>query len=71
MSVWTVSTQEQLHGVWNDVAIGSLGGKGDIARIWDKLKDDHMTGFPKRSTTGLESDHPKRQKIGEKSSVNC
>ena len=49
MSVWTVSTQEQLHGVWNDVAIGSLGGKGDIARIWDNLKDDHMTGLGRRN----------------------
>ena len=72
-SVWTVSTKEQPQGVWCKDAIESLGGKGAIARIWDRLKSDSLTGFPKRAAETLESQNVKKQKLDQKviSNVLC
>ena len=65
-SIWTVSTREQPQGAWSKDALESLGGKGAVARIWDRLKSDSLTGFPKRSADTLDSHSLKKQRLDRK-----
>ena len=47
-SVWSVSTKEPSYNVWDQASIEALAGKGAVSRIWNQLKADNLTGFPKR-----------------------
>ena len=62
-TVWTVSTNNIVSDVWDDHGIERLAGKGAVSRIWNKLKADHLTGFPKRPASDLEAGCAKRQKF--------
>ena len=72
-SVWTVSTKVDVSQHWNDSGIEMLAGKGAISRIWDRLKTDSLTGFPKRPASDMESGSHKRQKteVSTKLSSSC
>ena len=56
-SVWTVSTNEFRGAEWSCSDIESLGGRGSLSRIWNRLKSNHQTGFPKRHAEYLEQAH--------------
>ena len=47
-SVWSVSTTKPSNSVWDNAGIEALAGKGAVSRIWNQLKADNLTGFPKR-----------------------
>ena len=59
-SIWTVSSAGPPAGTWNDSAIEKLAGKGAVNRIWNSLKSNQQTGFPKRPRTEDESGPKKR-----------
>ena len=64
-AVWTVGT-EPMTGHWTDSAIDALGGKGSLNRIWNELKANSRTGFPKRRCEDGLTDHPrKKQRMQE------
>lgn len=63
VSIWTVSTNEFRGAEWSCSDIESLGGRGSLSRIWNRLKSNHQTGFPKRHAEYLEQAHPKKHKV--------
>ena len=62
-SVWTVSTARPVGHIWDDSGIERLTGKGAVIRIWNKLKADELTGFPKRPCTVETEGVAKRRKL--------
>ena len=70
-SIWTVSTNNNLRSIWNDEGIENLAGKGAVSRIWNKLKADQLTGFPKRPSCAMKSAVSKKQRLEVSSSYVC
>ena len=62
-SVWSVSTANPIGSVWNDQGIEQLAGRGALSRIWNKLKSDHLTGFPKRPAQDDDARCAKKQRF--------
>ena len=46
--VWSVPTGKATHQRWSDELLKGLGGKDILTEVWLGLKENHMTGFPKR-----------------------
>ena len=73
-SVWSVSASAPSNQDWNFSSLEQLGGKGTVSRIWDHLKSNHLTGFPKRPSEDSDVGPGKRQRLcleTNKVSSNC
>ena len=70
-SIWTLSTNNNVGSTWNDEGIENLASKGAVSRIWNKLKADQLTGFPKHPACAMESAVSKKQRLEVSSTYVC
>ena len=65
--IWNVSPNLSYDSQWNEKTLERLGGHGVCSRIWNNLKDCHLTGNSKRPSSYEVNNVSKRLKASPSS----